>query len=272
MTAKEGRRVLMSSDGFNAIYDDRVTSGAARGQLAEPYLQARCTDCRPESRRGSAAGRGRAGNAFMPTSPSSHHTRRSTHIVVSSMRFMVALAAVAVLAGCAGGGASGAPPAALGTVTSPTPSAAGSPTASPAGSQAETCKPFGHPIDPLPAVQRGETQLAEESGCGPGRVPSSGTFTVDASANWILRFAYTCDGIFDVMGDPAVVFTAHNTVSGVDLTPVIQPGPWGYGAGGLTGDISGAPPPIGTYVVLVKVANPGLHTCQWRAAVGRGLT
>jgi hypothetical protein len=83
-----------------------------------------------------------------------------------------------------------------------------------------------------------------------------------------LRFAYTCSGQFNGMGDPAVVFTAHNTVSGADLSPVIEPGPWGSGASGLTGDLSGASPPLGTYVVLVTVAHPDLHQCQWRAAVG----
>jgi hypothetical protein len=111
--------------------------------------------------------------------------------------------------------------------------------------------------------------VAEGSGCGTGRIPSIGTFTIDTRPNWILRFAYTCDGTFDGMGDPAIVFTTHDTISGTDFQPVIEPGPWGYGAGGLTGAISGASPAAGTYAVLVAVGRPDLHKCQWRAAVGR---
>jgi hypothetical protein len=153
-------------------------------------------------------------------------------------------------------------------VSPTTSSAAASPAASPTGGEAAPCGPFDHPIDDLPTPQPGETQVAEGSGCGVGHIPANGTFTVGTSSNWILRFAYTCSGQFNGMGDPAVVFSAHNTVSGAELSPVIQPGPWGYGAGGVTGDLSGASPPIGTYLVLVSVAHPDLHQCQWRAAVG----
>src|ERR1700730_14294342 len=209
------------------------------------------------------------GSTMCAPAECSVRTQRSTQIVVSSMRFLGALAAAFLLAGCGGSGDSAAPPAAVPIATPSASFAPASPQASPTGGQAVQCGLFEHPIDPLPAPQLGETRVAEGSGCGPGRVPSNGTFTVDTSPNWILRFAYTCDGVFNGMGDPAVVFTAHNTSSGVDSSPVIQPGPWGYGAGGLTGDISGASPPVGTYIVLVTVANPDLHRCQWRAAVGR---
>jgi hypothetical protein len=211
---------------------------------------------------------GRLRPAVSPTE-CSVRTQRSTQIVDSSMRFLGALGSVALLAGCTGSSDSGAHPTAVVTVTPSTSPAAASSSTSPTGGQAAPCGPVDHPIDPMPTSQPGETQVAEGSGCGPGRVPSNGTFTVDTSPNWILRFAYTCDGTFNGMGDPAVVFTAHDTISGVDLSPVIQPGPWGYGAGGLTGDTSATVPPAGTYVVLVTVAHPDLHKCQWRAAVGR---
>ena len=187
----------------------------------------------------------------------------------SSMRVLGALASAALLAGCGGNGDSGARPTAVPTVTRSASSAPASPSASPTGGQAVQCGLFAHPIDPLPTPQPGETQVAEGSGCGLGRLPSNGMFTVDTRPNWILRFAYTCDGTFNRMGDPAVVFTTHNTTNGADSSPVVQPGPWGYGAGGLTGDISGGSPPPGTYIVLVTLANPELHKCQWRAAVGR---
>jgi hypothetical protein len=196
-------------------------------------------------------------------------TQRSTQIVVSSMRFLGALVFAALLAGCGGKGDSAVRPTPVPTATPSASSAPASPSASPTGGQALHCGLFEHPIDPLPTPQAGEAQVAEGSGCGRGRVPSNGTFTVDTSANWILRFAYTCDGTFNGLGDAAVLFTLHNSSSGADSSPVIQPGPWGYGAGGLIGGLSGASPPVGSYVVLVAVANPDLHQCQWRAAVGR---
>jgi len=92
---------------------------------------------------------------------------------------------------------------------------------------------------------------------------------VDSKSIWILYFAYTCDGQFIGMGDPAVVFTMHNTVTGVDSTPVVQPGPWGYRSYGVTGDYSQDAQPAGMYVLRVAVANPAAHKCQWSAAVNK---
>src|ERR1700676_5292110 len=115
-------------------------------------------------------------------------------IVASSMRFLGALASVALLTGCGRGGQA-APPTGISTLTPSTSSAPASPLPSPIVGQVAPCGPFdppSHPIDPLPASQPGETQVAQGSGCGLGRVPSNGTFTVDSSPNWILRFAYTC--------------------------------------------------------------------------------
>jgi hypothetical protein len=112
-------------------------------------------------------------------------------------------------------------------------------------------------------------QVAEGSGCGQGEIPSDGSaFTVDATSQWTLYFAYTCDGTFHGIGDPAVVFTAHNAATGADLAPVVQPGPWGYGGSGLTGTL-GASPPAGKYILRVRVADSNAHTCQWHAAIRR---
>lgn len=137
------------------------------------------------------------------------------------------------------------------------------------GAREAACGSFDHPIDSLQPPSVGEGQIAEGSGCGSGTVPADGsTFTVDASALWILNFAYTCNGTYQSLGDTAIVFTAHNTGTGTDSPPVAQPGPWGYGSSGLTSSSPDAPPP-GTYVIRVTVANPDTHKCFWDAAVVR---
>ena len=153
----------------------------------------------------------------------------------------------------------------------PTPSSSSvSPSSLTVPSQVASCGSFDHPIDALESPGIGEVTIAEGSGCGAGQVTANGgPFMVDRSSSvWILYFAYTCSGTYQGMGDPALKFTAYNTLTGADAPPVVQPGPWGYGGGGLT---SGNPdvPPAGKYLIRVTVANPEAHTCRWRAAVRR---
>jgi hypothetical protein len=132
------------------------------------------------------------------------------------------------------------------------------------------CGHVDHPIDPLDRPHAGEVKVAEGAGCGPGQIPSDRPgFVVDTASAWTVYVAFTCDGVYRTRPFEAALFlAAHNTVTGADLTPGTEWGPWGYGKAGLTGDVPDAPP-AGTYVLRVTVANPEAHKCQWHVAVFR---
>jgi hypothetical protein len=192
-----------------------------------------------------------------------------------SRGWAAALLVLAAMGGCSRTGT--ATPAANGAATS-TVTATGAPSATSApasptpgvssapGRPTPTslpCGPFSHPLDPLDDGPGGSpgTGGVEGHGCGPGQTPP---FTV-ASPGWTFSFAYTCTGSFggDGMRD-SLLITAHNTVSGVDLSPVHLIGPWAHGGSVAT---EGGTAPAGHYLLRVTLAHPEANQCQWHLAI-----
>lgn len=141
-----------------------------------------------------------------------------------------------------------------------------SPSASPAG-LVVSCGSFAPTLDALQAPNVSDHLVAEGVGCGSGQVPEDKKpLTVDSGSLLSLYFAVACDGPYKGFGDPGVIFSAHNTRTGNDLTWFVQPGPGGYGNGPLT-DRTGPTSPAGTYVLRVTVVRQDIHRCAWHAAM-----
>jgi hypothetical protein len=132
------------------------------------------------------------------------------------------------------------------------------------------CGPFPYPLQPPdPGFNSliGPPIGVETVGCGPGQVPADGTpFSVEAG--WSASFAYSCNGTFGPTGNRDVIrLTAHNTVTGTDLST--QPFYGIAGGGGFLDLPLSNPAPAGRYIIRVTLPYPDDNQCQWHLIVHR---